>query len=132
MVSSDGLGATLEQYRPDQVSHTLQVQVTNRSGRAVRLGGVRLVWPGLVTIAPSLRADLVSDGQTIDLTVDYGVAVCASPPSGDETPPDAPAVVEADATWDDGGAPQPVVFPVTDRRGVLSRLFVPSCRAKSW
>ena len=49
-VSPQGLAATLEQYRADQVTHLLQIQVNNRSGRDVRLAGLR---PSAASMRPS-------------------------------------------------------------------------------
>lgn len=129
--NGDGLAATLEQYRSDLVTDQLMVQVVHRGPRAVRLSALRLVWPGLEPVPPSRRSDLVSPGQTVDLPIDFGESVCASPPRGDEPPPAEPAVAEATATWADTGETTTVRIPVTDTRRILARVYPPSCRRQS-
>lgn len=114
--------ATLEQYRADEVAHVLQVQVTNRGDRRVRLSGVQLVWPGLTTVAPGTSAVLVSPGQTVDLPVDYGTARCTG-----TMPSIEGAVAVAKARWNDTGEPVPIRLPITDTRGVLARIYEPDC-----
>ena len=131
VTNADGLAATLEQYRSNVAAGLLSVQVAHRGTRAVRLSGLRLVWPGLQPVAPSARSELVSPGQIIDLPVDLGESVCASPPRGDEVPPAEPAVAEATATWDDTGEVTVVRIPITDTRGILARVYPPSCRRQS-
>lgn len=126
-----GLAATLEQYRSSVPDHRLEIQFVHRGTRAVRLDGVRLVWPGLEPAAPSSSSLLVSPGQIVDLSVDYGESVCGERPLGDEPLPGAPAVAEATATWPDTGEVAAVRIPVTDVRGVLARVFAPGCRKRS-
>ena len=125
--SRSGLRATLEQYRADEVTHILQIQVTNTTARKVRISGLQLVWPGLVAVAPSARADLVGPGQTVDLPVDYGPAVCPATGVPTTTPPIDDAVAAAGARWDDTGKVEPVRIAVRDTRGILARLYLPDC-----
>jgi hypothetical protein len=134
--SPDGLAAALERYREDDLAGTMQVQVVNRSGRAVSLSGLRFDWSGMEPQPANERAYLVSPGQVLDIPVLAGPAVCTNPaqPASPITPdaalPKTPALARAQASFD-GQPPATVEIPVTDTRGVLRRLFGGDCRRQS-
>jgi hypothetical protein len=134
--SPDGLAAALERYREDDLAGTMQVQVVNRSGRAVSLSELRFDWSGMEPQPANERAYMVSPGQVLDIPVLAGPAVCtnpaqlASPITPDAAPPKTPALARAQASFD-GQPPATVEIPVTDTRGVLRRLFGGDCRRQS-
>jgi hypothetical protein len=124
-----GLRAVVDQFREDEILHLLQVRVTNTSQVKVRIMQIQLVWPGLTVVAPTVRSDLLSPGQTLDVPIDYGVAVCSeTPPGVDETPPDAPAVAAATVKIGDSGPVVPTYIPIADQLHIFNRIFGPSCR----
>ena len=127
----DGLAAMLEQYREDQITKTIQIQVVNQSTRTVRLSELRLTWPGLTATAVGSRSDLVGPGQVLDLPVPLGDAVCGDPPKADAPVPASRATASATQTWEGGVASSPVTIPITDTRGVLARVFRPDCQRQS-
>ena len=129
-VTADGLAATLEQYREDQITKTIQIQVVNRSTRTVRLSELRLAWPGLTATAAGPRTELVGPGQVLDLPVPLGDAVCGEPPRADAPVPASAAMASATQAWE-GAAAAPVGIPITDTRGVLARVFRPDCQRQS-
>jgi hypothetical protein len=118
-VTPDGLAATLEQYREDQITKTIQIQVVNRSTRTVRLSELRLTWPGLTATAAGPRTELVGPGQVLDLPVALGDAVCGDPPRADAPVPASAAMASATQAWE-GNAAAP-----------LARVFRPDCRRQS-
>jgi len=128
--SPEGFSATLQRYREDVVSHTLQLEVTNRSTARVLVSDLRLSWPGLVDAGPGPRTERLTPGQTLDLPVPLGDAVCSDPPRLDEPLPAAPAVALATATADDGTVRR-LRIPVTDTRHVLADVHLPDCRRQS-
>lgn len=128
--SPEGFSATLQRYREDVVSHTVQIEVTNRSDQRVLLSALRLSWAGLVDAGPGPRTERLTPGQTLDLPVPVGDAVCSDPPRLDEPRPAGAAVALATATADDGTARQ-LRIPVTDTRGVLAGVHGPDCRRQS-
>ena len=129
-VTPDGLAATLEQYREDQITKTIQIQVVNRSTRTVRLSELRLTWPGLTATAVGPRSELVGPGQVLDLPVPLGDAVCGDPPRADAPVPASVAIASATLVWE-GASAAPVSIPITDTRGVLARVYRPDCQRQS-
>lgn len=86
--------ATLLQYRPDEGTNRLEVELTNRSPAPVTVRAVQLRWSG-VRDAPRTPKDTdYAVGQTIDLTTTYGTAACDV-----ADPADRPGVT---VTLDDG------------------------------
>jgi hypothetical protein len=86
--------ATLLQYRPDEGTNRVEVELTNRGKGPVTVRAVRISWAG-VRHAPRTPKDTTyAAGQTIDLTTTYGIAVC-----GQTLPTDGPRAV---VTLDDG------------------------------
>lgn len=126
----DGLAATLEQYREDQITKTIQIQVVNRSTRTVRLSELRLTWAGLTATPAGARSELVGPGQVLDLPVPLGDAVCGDPPRADARVPASAARASATQAWE-GAAAGPVNIPITDTRGVLARVYRPDCQRQS-
>jgi len=124
-----GLRAVVDQFREDEILHLLQVRVTNTSQSKVRITSVQLVWPGMTVVAPTPRSDLLSPGQTLDVPISYGVAVCSQTPPGiDESPPDAPAVAAATVKPGDSGPGVATQIPIADQLHIFNRIFGPSCR----
>lgn len=130
LTSPEGLAATLERYREDDLTNALQIQVVNGSGRTIELTSLQLVWPGLSTQPPVVAQHVMSAGQIADLPVPAGEAICSDPPRLDERLPDTPAVARATVSVD-GGAPAALEIPITDTRHVLDRVYVPACRVQS-
>ena len=126
----DGLAATLEQYREDQITKTIQIQVVNQSTRTVLLSALQLTWPGLTATAAGSRREFVGPGEVLDLPVPLGDAVCGDPPRADTPVPASAAMASATQAWE-GDAASPVTIPITDRRGVLARVFRPDCQRQS-
>src|SRR3954452_8767988 len=124
-----GLTAVVDQFREDEILHLLQVRVTNDGDVAYHIARMQLDWPGLTRVAPTPRNTLVVPGQTIDVPIDYGRAVCAGdPPGADESPPDVPAVAVATVTPEGSSTPVQATIPVTDSLHIFDRIFGPSCR----
>lgn len=73
--------ATLLQYRPDEGTNRLEVELTNQGTGTVTVRAVRIEWPGLRGAPTTPTATAYVPGQTIDLTTTYGAAVCGGPPS---------------------------------------------------
>ena len=90
--SPEGLAATLERYREDDLTNALQIQVVNGSGRTIELTSLQLVWPGLREQPPVTTPHAMSAGQIADLPVAAGEAICSDPPRLDERLPDSPAL----------------------------------------
>jgi hypothetical protein len=124
-----GLTAVVDQFREDEILHLLQVRVTNDGDVAYHIASMQLDWPGLTRVAPTPRDTLVVPGQTIDVPIDYGRAVCAGdPPGAGESPPDVPAVAVAIVTPEGSSTPVQATIPVTDSLHIFERIFGPSCR----
>jgi hypothetical protein len=124
-----GLTAVVDQFREDEISHQLQVRVTNTSATKVRLTSMQLGWSGFTVVAPNSRSDLLSPGQTLDVPIDFGVAVCAQDPPGvHESPPAAPAVANATVVPGDSGDAVADVIPIADRLHIFDRVFPSACR----
>lgn len=84
--------ATLLQYRPDEGTNRIEVELTNRGKDPVTVRAVRIVWVAGVKGAPRTPKDTAyAAGQTIDLTTTYGTAVCDRPPPTE--PPKAVATL---------------------------------------
>jgi hypothetical protein len=128
--SSDGLAASLERYREDDVPNRIQIQVTSKAGTGVQLGELRLVSPAFGELAPSPLVHLVSPGQRVDLPVQLGPAACSNPPAIDETPPSGESFAVGKMSVD-GASPADVRIPITDIRGVVQRLFGPLCNVQA-
>lgn len=120
------VGVTLQQYRADEVAHRIALQVTSRSAAPIEIATARLDWPGLAPIAPTPMAYPLGPGVTVDLRVDYGAAVCASPPGVTDPPPTDPIVAEVTTA-----AGETLRWPVDDVRGVLARVHALDCRRQA-
>ena len=73
----DLVGA-LQQYREDEVTHTLKVVLKNSGTSTTRITALRVVWPGLSgTDEATVDYDL-PPGATVALKVPYGDAVCTT------------------------------------------------------
>jgi hypothetical protein len=128
--SPEGIAATLERYREDDLTNVLQIQVVNGSGRTIELTSLQLVWPGLSEQPPVTTPHAMSAGQIADLPVPAGDAICSDPPRLDERLPDSPALALATVSIE-GGTPAALKIPITDTRHVLERVYVPACRVQS-
>ncbi len=72
------LSGTLAQYREDEVTHSLKIELTNSGATTVRVSSLRVSWRGLSgTDAVQVDYD-VTPGVTVALKVPYGDAVCTS------------------------------------------------------
>lgn len=125
-VEVDGLTATLEQYREDEIQGLVSVQVTNGSSSTVRFDDLRLQWAGLAASEAYVRSTQLSPGSTFDLRVYQGRATCGDPPRADTGPPPDAAIALGTASID-GAAPVVVAVPVDDERSVLPRVWARSC-----
>ena len=124
-----GLAAVVDQFREDEILHLLQVRVTNHGDVTYRISSMQLDWPGLTTVDPTPRDTLVVPGQTIDVPIDYGTAVCAEhPPGADEPVPTTAATAVATVTPDGATSAEQVTIPVTDELHIFDRVFPSSCR----
>ena len=128
--SPEGLSATLERYREDDLTNALQIQVVNGSGRTIELTSLQLVWPGLREQPPVTTPHAMSAGQIADLPVAAGEAICSDPPRLNERLPESGALALATVSID-GSALATVKIPITDTRHVLERVYVPACRVQS-
>lgn len=73
---AQSLSGTLAQYREDEVTHSLKIELTNSGASTVRVRSLRVSWPGLSGTDP-VEADYdVTPGVTVALRVPYGDAVC--------------------------------------------------------
>lgn len=86
---------TLLQYRPDEGTNRLEVELTNDGKDPVTVSSIQIRWPGVRNAPVTPKGTTYAAGQTIDLTTTYGVAVC------DITTPTEP--VRAVATFVGGG-----------------------------
>jgi hypothetical protein len=125
----NGLTATLEQYREDEIQGLLSVQTTNRSTFTVQFRDLRLAWAGLSDEEPYVRTTELGPGVTFDIRVLQGDAACGSPPAADGAPPPGAPVALGHVSVD-GGPPELIAVPVEDRRAVLPRVYRTSCQAQ--
>jgi len=72
------LVGTLQQYREDEVTHTLKVVLKNDGTSTTRISAFRVVWPGLSGTDEATVDYDIPPGATVALKVPYGDAVCAS------------------------------------------------------
>lgn len=86
---------TLLQYRPDEGTNRLEVELTNEGSDPVTVSSIQIRWAGVRNTPVTPKRTTYAAGQTIDLTTTYGVAVC------DVTTPAEP--VRAVATFVGGG-----------------------------
>ena len=73
------LHATLLQYRPDEGTNRLEVELTNEGLHPVTVRSVRISWAGVRAAPRTAKDTSYAPGQTTDLTTTYGVAVCDGP-----------------------------------------------------
>ncbi len=109
--------ATLLQYRPDEGTNRVEVELTNRGSDPVVVRAVRISWTGVQGTPRTPKDTTYAAGQIIDLTTTYGTAVCDRP-----TPTDQPRAL---ATMDDGRTVEVNI----DRHGwdMLKRFRVHDC-----
>ncbi len=104
--SAPRLHATLLQYRTDEGTNRLEVELTNRSGGPVTVRSVQLTWSGVHAAPRTPKDTTYVPGQIIDLTTTYGVASCGGAAPTD--PPRARVTLaggeELDLTLDRHGA----------------------------
>jgi hypothetical protein len=129
-VSSDGLGATLERYREDDVPNRIQIQVVSRAAGLVTLSELRLASPAFTVLPSASTTHVVGPGERVDLPVQLGDARCSTPPTFSEVAPKAASFAEGKASIG-GAAPIDIRIPITDTRGVIDRLFGPACTVKA-
>ncbi len=73
------LSGTLQQYREDEVTHSLKIELKNAGTTTVRVSSLAVSWPGLSGTDPAQVDYDVPPGVTVALKVPYGDAVCTSP-----------------------------------------------------
>jgi len=113
-----GLGATLQQWRDDEVAGRFQVRVDNATGSDLMVDSIVVEWAGFAAPTRSEPRYLVGDGTRVDLAVALPAARCSDPPSFDEALPPGPPVVVVNGTER---------VPITDVRHVLDRVHERSC-----
>lgn len=86
---------TLQQYREDEVSHSLKIELKNVGPTTVRVSSLAVAWRGLAGTDPAQVDYDIPPGATVALKVPYGDAVCTS--SARPTDP-----VEAEIVTPDG------------------------------
>ena len=128
--TEDGLGATLERYREDDVPNRVQIQANSIAAGPVSLTKLALVWPGFVERPPSAGAYTVAPGQVVDLPVPLGEPICSDPPEITEDVPGQTAFAVGTAQFGIE-PPAEIRIPITDVRGVLGRLYVAACRVEA-
>jgi hypothetical protein len=109
--------ATLLQYRPDEGTNRLEVELTNQGSDPVTVRSVRISWAGVQHAPRTPKDTTYAPGQVIDLTTTYGTAVCDQP-----VPTASPRAI---TTLDDGRT----VAVVLDRHGsdMLMRFRAADC-----
>jgi hypothetical protein len=128
--TADGLAASLERYREDDVPNRIQIQVTSRAVGLVQLSELRLISPAFGELAASTRSFSVSPGQRVDLPVQLGPANCSNPPVIGENPPSGSSFAVGKLSVGDA-PPNDVRIPITDIRRVVERLFAPACNVQA-
>ncbi len=114
------LSGRLQQYREDEVTHKLVVELTNTGDATVRVDMLRVDWPGLDGTEDATPSYDIPPGVTVGLKVPYGEAVCdtASRPSDP---------VNAVVTTPD----QEVVVPLKAEDLLLSKLWELDCKRQA-
>ena len=124
-----GLNAVVDQFREDEIVHQLTVRITNHGSTGYHLSSLQLDWPGITEVPPTPRDTLLAPGQTVDVSIDYGSAVCAEePPGADERPPAVPAAAVATVVADGSTDVADTAIPVADQLHIFDRVFPSSCR----
>jgi hypothetical protein len=120
--TTPGLTVDPGQYRDDVVADRLQLTITNRTGSAIEVAGIQLVWAGMTT-GPTPHPLTIGDGQRVDLPVPVGAAVCSIDGAATGA---APSVDDARAvlTLADGSTR---IAAVNDADGTLTGLFDAAC-----
>ncbi|MFC6239404.1 hypothetical protein [Longivirga aurantiaca] len=70
------LVGTLQQYREDEVTHSLKVELRNAGATTVRVSSLAVAWSGLAGTDPAQVDYDIPPGATVALKVPYGDAVC--------------------------------------------------------
>lgn len=73
------LVGALQQYREDEVTHTLKVVLTNAGTTTARISSLRVAWPGMSGTDEAQVDYDIPPGATVALKVPYGDAVCSMP-----------------------------------------------------
>jgi hypothetical protein len=120
--NADGIAATLQQWREDEVKGAFQVKIHNGSNDVLTVDTLRVDWDGFASAASSAPAYRVLAGGRVDLAVPTVAARCSNPPSFHETFPDGPAVAVVNGNYN---------IPITDSEGVLDRMYASSCRQQA-
>jgi len=125
----EGVAATLERYREDDVTNVVQIQIINGSDRTIEVTSLQLLWPAMREQPPVTTPHVLSAGQIVDLPVPAGEWICSDPPRLDEHLPAVRAFAAATVSFD-GGPPATVMIPITDTRHVLDRVYIPACQVQ--
>lgn len=72
------LVGSLQQYREDEVTHTLKVVLKNAGTSTARITSLRVAWPGLSGTDEAQVDYDIPPGATVALKVPYGDAVCTT------------------------------------------------------
>jgi hypothetical protein len=114
------LTGRLQQYREDEVTHKLVVELTNMGTTTVRVDALHVEWPGLDGTEDATPAYDIPPGVTVGLKAPYGEAVCDTA----ERPTDP---VNAVVTTPD----QEVVVPLKAEDLLLSKLWELDCQRQA-
>src|SRR5690349_8600245 len=115
--------AGIAQYREDEITHVIQVELENLSEEPLRIRSVQLRWDGLEEVAPSDLDYLLFPHVVAALTSGYGTGRCAE--DGTPTPPQG-ATVHVTATRPDGSTLESDVA-VTRQLRTLERVQAKEC-----
>jgi hypothetical protein len=115
--------AGIAQYREDEITHVIQVELENLTAEPLRIRGVQLRWDGLEEVAPSDPDYTLFPHVIAALTADYGAGRCAS--DGTPTPPEG-AIVHVVGVRPDGTNLEADV-PVTRQLRTLERVQAAEC-----
>lgn len=114
--TAPNLVGALQQYREDEVTHTLKVVLTNAGTSTARVSSLRVAWPGLAGTDEAQVDYDIPPGATVALKVPYGDAVCSTPSR--PTDPVVAEIVTPDAQ---------LTLPLTASDLLLEKLWDQDC-----
>jgi hypothetical protein len=130
VMSPEGVGASLERYREDDVPNRIQIQVTSSVKGLVELTELRLVSPAFGELPAAATRHTLGEGQRADLPVQLGRAQCSSPPKLNESAPSGLSFAVGKMAVN-GSVATDVRIPITDVRNVIDRLYGPACTVQA-
>lgn len=127
--NADGIGASIQQWREDEVKGVVQVKIWNGSSGDLRVDELALSWTGFEAPTTGAPAYVIGRRDRIDLPLPVVPARCQAPPQLTDAPP--AAVAEVTVTGAIGDEPGTFTIPVTDIEGVLERIYRSDCRKQT-